>query len=61
MATTMKANLIIPEVLADAIKDKLTNNSVFAPLAEIDDTLEAKGEGDTITVPKYAYMVQRQM
>lgn len=56
MATTQKANLIIPEVLADAIKDKLTNNSVFAPLAEIDDTLEAKGEGDTITVTKYAYI-----
>ena len=56
MAATYKANLIIPEVLADAIKDKLTNNSVFAPLAEIDNTLEAKGEGDTITVTKYAYI-----
>lgn len=56
MAVTKKANLVIPEVLASAIKDKLTNNSVFAPLAEIDDTLENKGEGDTITVPKYAYI-----
>ena len=56
MATTMKANVIIPEVLAGAIKDKLTNNSVFAPLAEVDNTLEAKGEGDTITVTKFAYI-----
>lgn len=56
MAVTKKANLVIPEVLADAIRDKLTDNSVFAPLAEIDATLENKGEGDTITVPKYSYI-----
>lgn len=56
MSVTKKANLVIPEVLADAIKDKLTDNSVFAPLATVDTTLEAKGEGDTITVPKYAYI-----
>ena len=56
MAVTKKANLVIPEVLADAIRDKLTDNSVFAPLAEVDNTLEARGEGDTISVPKYAYI-----
>lgn len=56
MAVTKKANLVIPEVLASAIKDKLTDNSVFAPLAEIDNTLESRGEGDTITVPKYSYI-----
>lgn len=56
MAVTMKANVIIPEVLAGAIRDKLTDNSVFAPLAEVDNTLEAKGEGDTITLTKFAYI-----
>lgn len=56
MATTKKTNVIIPEVLADYVETKLTNNSVFAPLAQIDNTLEDKGEGDTLTLPKYAYI-----
>lgn len=55
MATTMKANLIIPQVLADYVESKLTNKSVFAPLADIDSTLVGRG-GDTITFPKYAYI-----
>lgn len=56
MATTVKSNVIIPEVLAGYVQDKLTNNSVFAPLAEIDNTLEDRGEGDSIKLPKYAYI-----
>lgn len=55
MATTLKANLIIPEVLADYVEAKLTNKSVFAPLANIDSTLVGTG-GDTIKFPKYAYI-----
>ena len=55
MATTMKANMIIPEVLADYVESKLTDKSVFAPLADIDTTLVGQG-GDTITFPKYAYI-----
>lgn len=56
MSTTVKSNVIIPEVLAGYVKDKLTNNSVFAPLAEIDNTLENRGEGDSIKLPKYSYI-----
>lgn len=56
MSTTVKSNLIIPEVLAGYVQDKLTNKSVFAPLAEIDNTLENRGEGDSIKLPKYAYI-----
>ena len=56
MSTTVKSNVIIPEVLAGYVKDKLTNKSVFAPLAQIDDTLENRGEGDSIKLPKYAYI-----
>lgn len=55
MATTLKTNLIIPEVLADYVEQKLTDKSVFAPLADIDSTLVGQG-GDTIKFPKYAYI-----
>lgn len=55
MATTLKSNLIIPQVLADYVEVKLTDKSVFAPLAEVDNTLVG-GPGDTITFPKYAYI-----
>lgn len=58
MANTVKANVIIPEVLADYVESKLTDKSVFAPLAEIDNTLENKGEGDSIKLPKYSYIGQ---
>ena len=56
MANTVKANVIIPEVLADYVQSKLTDKSVFAPIAEIDNTLENRGEGDSIKFPKYAYI-----
>lgn len=56
MANTMKSNVIIPEVLADYVESKLTDKSVFAPIAQIDNTLENRGEGDSIKFPKYAYI-----
>ena len=56
MANTVKANVIIPEVLADYVQSKLTDKSVFAPIAVIDNTLENRGEGDSIKFPKYAYI-----
>ena len=54
-AETLKSNLIIPQVMADYIEEKLTDNIVFAPLAEVDTSL-AGGAGDTVTLPKYAYI-----
>lgn len=55
MATTVKSNLIIPEVLAPMVDTKLTNKIVLAPLADIDDTLVGQ-PGDAITIPCYAYI-----
>ena len=56
MAVTKKANVIIPEVLADYVEEKLGDKSVFAPIADINDDLENKGEGDTLSLPKYEYV-----
>ena len=56
MAVTKKANVIIPEVLADYVEGKLGDKSVFAPIADTNDDLENKGEGDTLTLPKYEYI-----
>lgn len=54
-AQTKAADLINPEVLADAISGKLEDGIRFAPHARIDNKLEGQ-PGDTITRPKYAYI-----
>jgi len=53
--TTKIANLIDPEVMAPMISAKLTKAIVATPFARIDATLEGQ-PGDTITVPKYAFI-----
>lgn len=53
--TTLRPNLINPEVIADFIEKKLVDNMVFAPLAEIDYTLEGRA-GDTLTFPVWNYI-----
>lgn len=55
MATTVLANLINPQVLADFIDEKLTDKMVFAPLATIDGTLEGR-PGTTVTLPSWEYI-----
>lgn len=55
MATTVLANLINPEVIADFIEQKLVDNIVFAPLAEIDYTLQGNA-GDTLKFPTWTYI-----
>lgn len=57
MATgqTKLTNLINPEVMADMISAELPNKIKFSPLARIDNTLAGQ-PGNTITVPKYAYI-----
>ena len=52
---TYRTDLFIPEVIADLIDTKLTDNIVFAPLAMIDNTLAA-GAGDTVKLPYYGYI-----
>ena len=52
---TKITNLIDPEVMTDMISAKLPKKIRVAPFAKVDTTLEG-AEGDTITVPKFAYI-----
>jgi N4-gp56 family major capsid protein len=54
-AQTKKANMVIPEVMADMISAKLPNAIRFSPLARVDDTLVGQ-PGDTVTVPRFEYI-----
>jgi N4-gp56 family major capsid protein len=52
---TYLSRLFNPEVVADLIETKLTDNMVFAPLAMIDYTLQGQA-GNTVTLPYYTYI-----
>lgn len=52
---TKIANMINPEVMADVVRDKLTDLIKFTPLAKIDTTLQGRA-GDTVTLPKFTYI-----
>lgn len=52
---TYLSDLFNPQVIADLIDTKLTDNIVFAPLALIDNTLAGRA-GDTVTLPFYSYI-----
>ena len=56
MAITMIENLIDAEVMADAISGKVATAIRVTPFARVDTTLEGKNAGDTITVPRFAYI-----
>lgn len=53
--TTMIADLINPQVMADMISAKVEKKIVVAPFAKVDTTLAGQ-PGDTITVPQYSYI-----
>lgn len=53
--TTMIADLINPQVMADMISAKIPQKLVVAPFAKVDTTLTGR-PGNTITVPQYAYI-----
>ncbi len=53
--TTMIADLINPQVMADMISAKVPAKLVVAPFAKIDTTLVGN-PGNTISVPQYAYI-----
>jgi len=55
MAETTLSNLINPQVMADYMEEKLTDNIVFMPLAEQNTDLVG-APGDTISIPKYGYI-----
>ena len=52
---TYLSALFNPQVVADLIDTKLTDNMVFAPLARLDYTLQGRA-GNTVTLPYYAYI-----
>lgn len=52
---TYLSSLFNPQVVADLIDSKLTNNMVFAPLARLDYTLQGRA-GNTVTLPYYSYI-----
>lgn len=52
---TYLSDLFDPQVVADIVDNKLTDNMVFGPLAMIERTLEGN-VGDTVTLPKYGYL-----
>lgn len=52
---TYLSSLFNPQVVADIIDTKLTDNMVFAPLAKIDYTLQGRA-GNTVTLPYYSYI-----
>lgn len=55
MATTKLSNLINPEVMAGMISATLPKKIKFSTIARVDTTLQGRA-GNTITVPKYAYI-----
>jgi hypothetical protein len=52
---TLKANLVIPEVIADLVETKLGDNVTLLPLAEVDNTLVGQ-PGDTLKFPAFKYI-----
>lgn len=52
---TKISDIINPQVMSDMISAKLASRIVVTPFAKIDTTLQGV-PGDTITIPKYAYI-----
>ena len=53
--TTLLEDLFDPEVIADAINEKLIDGIRFAPLAAVDTTLVGR-DGDTLTMESFEYV-----
>lgn len=55
MAMTKLTNLMNPEVMGDWVSEHLEKKMKLSPLCRVDFTLAGRA-GDTVTVPKYAYI-----
>lgn len=55
MATTLKTNLIVPDVWADAVGPTILGKAVLAQLADADDQLVGV-PGDSVQFPKFDYI-----
>ena len=62
MATgqTKLANLINPQVMADMIASELPKKIKMSPFAVVDNTLQGVA-GNTITIPKFAYVGEAEV
>ena len=60
MAETKLANLINPQVMADMIAAELPKKIKMAPFAVVDTTLQGVA-GNTITIPKFAYVGEAEV
>ncbi len=57
METTMKHNVIIPQVIAHLVENRLGDRVTLKPLARTDDTLTGM-PGDTLKFPAFRYIGQ---
>lgn len=55
MATTTQANLITPDVWADAVGPNILGKAAIAPLADVDDQLVGQ-PGDSVNFPRWDYI-----
>lgn len=55
MAVTTLSNLVDPQVMGDLVEKKLVDAMKFAPLADVDSTLEGR-PGSTILLPYFGYI-----
>ena len=55
MPTTLKANMIVPEVMADLVESKLGSRVTLLPIAVQDNTLQGQ-PGDTLKFPAFRYI-----
>ena len=55
MSTTLKSNLIIPEVIADLVETTLGDKVTLLPLTTADDSLVGQ-PGDTLKFPAFRYI-----
>ncbi len=55
MSTTLKSNLIIPEVIADLVETTLGEKVTLLPLTTADDSLVGQ-PGDTLKFPAFRYI-----
>ena len=59
MSTTMRSNLIDPEVLGAFLDVKLVDAIKLSPLVTVDRTLQGR-PGSKLTLPKYAYILDAE-
>ena len=55
MAETLKANLLIPEVIGDMVETSLGNRITLLPVVTQDNTLQGR-PGDTLKFPSFTYI-----